>query len=179
MTTERMATRSRWLGTAALAMAAAGPAAAASLTLQVTLPDLHATSYYRPYLAAWVERPEDKAAMGTLALWYDTRLRDGLGKSWLRQLRTWWRTGGEQLALPVDGVSGATRPAGTHTLQFADAKGALAQLPPGRYQMAIEVAREQGERELLRVPFEWRGAANTAHAEGSKELGRVTVTVSP
>ena len=179
MTTERMTTRSRWLGTAALAMAATGPAAAASLTLQVTLPDLHATSYYRPYLAAWVERPEDKAAMGTLALWYDTRLRDGLGKSWLRQLRTWWRTGGEQLALPVDGVSGATRPAGTHTLQFADAKGALAPLPPGRYQMAIEVAREQGERELLRVPFEWGGAANAADAQGEKELGQVRVSVEP
>lgn len=165
--------------TVALALAlAAEPATAATLTLQVTLPDIHAASSYRPYLAAWVEKAEDKATLATLAVWYDTRLRDGLGKSWLRQLRTWWRIGGEQLTMPVDGVSGATRPAGTHTLQFADAKGALAQLPPGRYQMAVEVAREQGERELLRVPFEWRGPANTAYAEGNKELGKVTVTVS-
>lgn len=166
----------RWLGTAALVLAA-GPAAAGSLTLQLTLPEIHTASYYRPYVAAWVEKAEDKAVVGTVAVWYDTRLRDGLGKSWLRQLRTWWRTGGDQLAVPVDGVSGATRPAGTHTLQFADGKGALARLPPGRYQMAVEVAREQGDRELLRVPFEWRGAANTAHAEGTKELGKVTVTV--
>lgn len=168
----------RWLGTAVLALAA-GPAAAGSLTLQLTLPEMTTASYYRPYVSAWVEKAEDKAVVGTVAVWYDTRLRDGLGKSWLRQLRTWWRTGGDQLAMPVDGVSGATRPAGTHTLQLADGKGALAQLPPGRYLMAVEVAREQGDRELLRVPFEWRGAANTAQAEGTRELGKVTVTVHP
>ncbi|RZL63340.1 MAG: DUF2271 domain-containing protein [Variovorax sp.] len=168
----------RWLGTAALALAAV-PATAGSLTLQLTLPEIHTASYYRPYVAAWVEKAEEKSVVGTVAVWYDTQLRDGLGKSWLRQLRTWWRNGGDQLALPVDGVSGATRPAGTHTLQLAEGKGALAQLPPGRYQIAIEAAREQGDRELLRVPFEWRGAANAAHAEGTKELGKVTVTVHP
>lgn len=167
----------RWLGTSVVAFMTTGPAAAASLTLQLNLPELHTTSYYRPYLAAWVERVDDKAVMGTLAVWYDTRLRDDMGKGWLHHLHRWWRTGGDRLALPVDGVSGATRPAGTHTLQFSEVKGMLAQLPPGRYQMAVEVAREQGDRELLRVPFEWRGPGNTAHAQGTKELGQVTVTV--
>jgi len=169
-----------WAGAAALALASgiSGAAAAASLTLQFTLPEMRAASYYRPYVAAWVEKPGDKEVAAPLAVWYDVRLRDGLGKNWLHRLRTWWRIGGQQLALPVDGVSGATRPAGTHTLQFSDGKGALAQLPPGRYQLAVEVVREQGEHELLRLPFEWRGAANSAQAEGSKELGKVSVTVS-
>ena len=168
----------RWLCAAALAWSA-GPAAAASLTLQVTLPEVSAVSYYRPYLAAWVEKADDsKAVLGTLAVWYDTRLRDNQGRGWLRNLRTWWRIGGEQLALPVDGVSGATRPAGTHALHFTGAKGALAQMPAGRYQLAVEVAREQGERELVRVPFEWGGAPNSAQAEGSKELGQVKVDVA-
>ena len=126
------------------------------------------------------EKADDsKAVMGTLAVWYDTRLRDNQGRGWLRNLRTWWRAGGEQLALPVDGVTGATRPVGTHALHFAGATGALAGLPAGRYQLAVEVAREQGGRELLRVPFEWGGAANAAQAKGEKELGQVTVNVEP
>lgn len=174
-----MTARTRpWLGAVALAWAT-GPAGAASLTLQLTLPDVAAASYYLPYLAAWVEKAEDKAAMGTLAVWYDTRLRDNQGRGWLRNLRTWWRAGGEQLALPVDGVTGATRPVGTHALHFSGATGALAHLAAGRYQIAVEVAREQGGRELLRVPFEWGGAANAADAQGEKELGQVRVSVEP
>lgn len=161
------------------ALAAGGPAAAASLNVQLTLPAIDTATYYRPYLAAWVEKADDKSVVGPLAVWYDTKLRDGLGKSWLRQLRTWWRTSGEKLSLPADGISGATRPAGTHALQFADAKGTLAGLPAGRYQLAVEVAREQGERELLRVPFDWGGAANSASAQGNKELGAVSVSVHP
>ena len=174
-----MTARTRpWLGAAALAWAT-GPAAAASLTLQLTLPEVTAASYYRPYLAAWVEKADDKAPLGTLTVWYDTRLRDNQGRGWLRNLRTWWRAGGEELALPVDGVTGATRPVGMHALHFSGATGTLANLAAGRYQIAVEVAREQGGRELLRVPFEWGGAANTADAHGEKELGQVRVSVEP
>ena len=137
-------------------------------------------SSYRPYLAAWVEKAgDDKAVVGTLAVWYDTRLRDNGGRGWLRHLRSWWRVTGEQLALPADGVSGATRPAGTHTLQFSDASGALAGLPAGPYQLAIEVARENGGRELLRLPFAWGGPAGSAEAQGSKEIGKVSLRSAP
>ncbi len=170
--------RRHWLATAALACMA-GPLCAGELTVQVTLPSVNTASYYRPYLAAWVEKVDDKTPVGTLAVWYDQRLRDNLGKSWLRQLRTWSRSGGAQMALPVDGVSGATRPAGVHTLHLPQTGPVLAGLPAGRYQLAVEVAREQGDRELVRVPFEWGGVANAANAEGSKELGRVSVNVAP
>jgi hypothetical protein len=171
--------RNAWRTGASLVLAA-GPAAAASLTLQLTLPSIDTASYYRPYLAAWIERAgEDRAVVGTLAVWYDTRLRDNGGRGWLRNLRSWWRATGEQLALPADGVSGATRPAGTHVLQFSDASGALAGLPAGNYQLAIEVARERGGRELLRVPFAWGGSAQSAEVQGTKELGKVSVAVTP
>ena len=43
--------------------------------------------------------------------------------------------------------------------------------------MVVEDARELGGREVVRVPFRW-GAANTANASGSSELGAVRVTVS-
>lgn len=177
MPTEPMS-RGHWLAVAALVCASA-PVAAAELTVQVTLPTVSTASYYRPYLVAWVEKGDDKAPVGTLAVWYDQKLRDNLGKGWLRNLRTWWRGPGAQMALPVDGVSGATRPAGTHTLHFAGAGPVLAGLPVGRYLLAVEVAREQGDRELLRVPFDWGGSPNAGHAEGSKELGRVSVSVAP
>jgi hypothetical protein len=171
--------RNAWLAGASLALAA-GPAASASLTLQLTLPAIDTAAYYRPYLAAWVEKAgEDKAVVGTLAVWYDTRLRDDGGRGWLRHLRSWWRVTGEQLALPADGVSGATRPAGTHTLQFRDTGGALAGLPAGNYQLAIEVAREKGGRELLRLPFAWGGGVQSADARGNKELGAVHLSVAP
>ncbi|MGA0572884.1 DUF2271 domain-containing protein [Variovorax sp. VNK109] len=166
----------RWFAAAAVVCASV-PAVAAGLTVQVTLPGFTTANAYRPYLAAWVEQAADNTPVGTLAVWYDVKLRDGLGKSWLRQLRTWWRGPGAQLALPMDGVSGATRPAGVHTLHFAGTAPAIAALPAGRYLLAVEVVRERGDRELLRVPFEWGGETNAAQAEGSKELGKVLVTV--
>lgn len=42
----------------------------------------------------------------------------------------------------------------------------------------VVAVREQGERKLVRVPFEWGRAANTARVQGSKELGQVTVDVA-
>lgn len=171
-----------WMkGMAALALAAgpASPAAAATLALQLKLPAKNSVAYYRPYVAVWVEKAGTPGMVGPLAVWYDTRLRDDLGKNWLRQLRTWWRSGGEQLQLPADGISGPTRPAGTHTLKFGPAAGLLARLAPGHYQLAVEVAREMGERELLRVPFEWGGPANDAQAQGHKELQQISVAIRP
>ncbi|WP_084651813.1 DUF2271 domain-containing protein [Ottowia thiooxydans] len=171
--------KNHWLAGAALTLLVA-PAGAGTLTLQVTLPAIDTASYYRPYLAAWVEKAEeDKAVLGTLAVWYDTRLRDNGGRGWLRNLRTWWRSSGEQMALPADGVSGATRPAGTHLLQFSDAKGLLSKLPAGQYQLAIEVARENGGREMLRLPFTWGRSASQADAQGRTELGKVNVVAVP
>src|SRR3546814_6317757 len=53
-----------------------------------------------------------------LAVWYDTDQRDNEGVKWLKDLRQWWRRIGRDAAMPVDGVSGATRPPGTHDIAF-------------------------------------------------------------
>jgi hypothetical protein len=53
----------------------------------------------------------------------------------------------------------------------------LSNLPAGQYVMVVEAARELGGREVVRVPFRW-GAANTARATGSTELGAVSVAVT-
>ncbi|WP_124085232.1 DUF2271 domain-containing protein, partial [Pseudogemmobacter humi] len=83
----------------------AAPTAAGSLEFEVTLPEIDTSPYYRPYLAAWIEDPASKEIRGTVAVWYDTRLRDNLGRGFLRDLRSWWRAEGEALTLPADGIS--------------------------------------------------------------------------
>ena len=156
-------------------LAAAAPALAADLTVSVDIPRLTTASYHRPYVAVWIEQP-DQTAVRTLAVWYQqTRNNEGDGKDWLKDLRTWWRKGGRAMALPADGVSGATRAPGTQTIRVPGAR--LAGLQPGQYNVVVEAARELGGRETVRVPFRW-GAPNTGHVSGSNELGAVRVAVT-
>lgn len=168
----------RKLTLAATALAAgsvAGPALAADLNVSVEIPRLSGASYHRPYVAVWIERP-DTTAVRTLAVWYQqTASAEGDGKDWLKDMRTWWRRGGRSMSLPADGVSSATKAPGRHTVSVPGAR--LSSLPAGDYVMVVEAARELGGREAVRVPFRW-GAANTARASGSNELGAVSVTVT-
>ncbi len=160
---------------AAALSAAAAPALAADLTVSVEIPRVSGASYHRPYVAVWIERP-DNTAVRTLAVWYQqTANQEGDGKDWLKDMRTWWRRGGRALTLPADGVSSATRAPGRHAVTVPGAR--LSNLPAGDYVMVVEAARELGGREAVRVPFRW-GAANTARAAGSTELGAVSVTVT-
>ena len=158
---------------AAALSAAAAPVLAADLTVSVEIPRLTVAAYHRPYVAVWIERP-DQTSVRTLAVWYETsNLAEG--KDWLKDMRTWWRRGGRGLTLPADGVSSATKAPGRHAVTVPGAR--LSNLPAGDYVMVVEAARELGGREAVRVPFRW-GAANTARAAGSTELGTVSITVT-
>ncbi len=153
--------------------AVAAPAWAADLTVSLTLPTLPVAEYHRPYVATWIEGA-DGAAVQTLSIWYETS-DPAEGEDYLKDLRTWWRKGGRSLALPADGVSGATRAPGRQTVTVPAAR--LTALRPGAYTLVVEAAREHGGREVVRVPFRW-GAANTASAAGSTEMGAVRVSVT-
>ena len=84
--------------TAGLTLAAA-PALAADLSVTVEVPRLNTASYHRPYVAVWIEKP-DQTAVQTLAVWYQqTRNNEGDGKDWLKDLRTWWRKGGRAMKI--------------------------------------------------------------------------------
>ena len=159
--------------TATAAAAVAGPALAADITVSVEVPRLSVAAYHRPYVAIWIERP-DNTPVRTLAVWYEVSNTEE-GKDWLKDMRTWWRRGGRALSLPMDGVSSATKAPGRHAVTVPAAR--LRGMPAGDYVMVVEAARELGGREAVRVPFRW-GAANTAHASGSTELGAVSVAVS-
>lgn len=161
------------LATAALS-AVAAPVLAADLTVAIEVPRLSVAAYHKPYVAVWIETP-DQTAVRTLAVWYEQVKADNEGLNYLKDLRTWWRKGGRAMRMPADGVSGATRAPGRQTITIPAAR--LAGVAPGQYSLVVEAAREQGGRETVRVPFRW-GAANTGRAAGSTELGAVTVAVS-
>ena len=169
-------TRSTLLAIGALA---ALPVAAADLDIKLQIPSLSVAEYHRPYVAVWVER-EDQSTAANLAVWYQTESKKEDGAQWLKDLRQWWRRGGRAETLPIDGVTGATRPVGEHTLQFKGSGKQLASLAPGKYNIAIEAVREAGGREMLRVPFEWP-AKQSQHltAQGKTELGSIVVDLKP
>lgn len=162
------------------ALLLAAPAVAADLNVTVQIPQLDVAEYHRPYTAVWVER-EDHSVAAQLAVWYAQKeSKEGAGTKWLPELRQWWRRGGRDLQMPVDGVSGATRPVGEQKLSFHDGKAPLGQLPPGKYELVVEAAREVGGREVVRVPFTWPATAPQAlAAKGSSELGAVKLDLAP
>jgi hypothetical protein len=155
------------------------PAAAAELTVNVEIPRINAAEYHRPYVAIWVENAEQKS-VADLAAWYELKTtQEGHGTKWLPDLRQWWRKSGRNLKLPVDGVSGPTRPVGKHVVKFDDTHPALAKLPAGEYTLVVEAVREVGGRELLKLPFEWKGKASKADAQGKTELGAIALSSKP
>ena len=166
--------------TIALSGLLAMPACAATFDVDVAIPQLKVAEYHRPYVAVWIEGADGKAA-ADLAVWYMTKdTKEGHGTKWLPDLRQWWRKSGRSLKVPVDGVTGPTKPVGKHALSFSD-KQHLAKLAPGQYTLVVEAAREVGGRELLKIPFTWpaKGAPQSGKAQGATELGAVTLTVKP
>ena len=158
----------------------ATPAYAAELNLSVEVPRLNVAEYHRPYVAIWLEGADQKVA-ANLSVWYQMKdTAEGHGTKWLPDMRQWWRKSGRTLKVPVDGVTGPTRPAGKHALKFTDAQPALARLAPGNYTLVVEAAREVGGRELVKIPFTWPAKSlQNGKAQGSSELGAVTLAVKP
>ncbi|MEO8669989.1 MAG: DUF2271 domain-containing protein [Tahibacter sp.] len=163
----------------------AGSAVAADLTVSVELATIDVAEYHRPYVAVWIEG-EDQAVAANLAVWYQQNTGKGeggkveQGSKWLADLRQWWRRSGRSVTLPIDTVSGATRPAGVHRLEFSDAKPPLAGVAAGNYKVVVEVAREVGGHELLRMPLQWPPNKPVhAEARGEHELGLITLDLNP
>ena len=157
-------------------LAVSMPGAAADLQVTVEIPRLNVAEYHRPYVAIWLEDASGNA-VSNLSTWYQqTDGKEGPGTKWLPDLRQWWRKSGRTLKLPVDGVSGPTKPAGKHSVKYSAAR--LAKVAPGNYVLVIEAVREVGGRELVKVPITWPKAA-TATASGKTELGNITVKINP
>jgi hypothetical protein len=169
----------RFVWPAALSGMIAAPAFAADVQVTVNIPRLNVAEYHRPYVAIWLERP-DQSFVGNFAVWYDLKLKDNEGTKWLKDLRQWWRRSGRELNMPVDGLSSATRAPGEHRLAIDTAKTPLSNLPQGEYHLVIEAAREVGGREILRIPFQWPvKATESLKAQGGHELGEISLALKP
>jgi hypothetical protein len=153
-------------------------AAAAELNVAVEVPRLEVAEYHRPYVAIWIER-EDQSVAANLSVWYEVGNKKE-GTKWLADVRQWWRRSGRDQTFPIDGVTGPTKPVGTHQLKFSGDKAPLASLPAGKYRLVVEAARETGGREVVRVPFEWPAKSAQSHAaKGSTELGAIALNLAP
>lgn len=152
-------------------------ASAQQVEITVEIPRLRVAEYHRPYVAIWIE-PQNGGDVEDVAVWYDTGLKDREGEKWLKDMRQWWRRSGRALTMPVDGVSGATRPPGGHTLSVGPEK--LKTLTAGDYRLLVEAAREVGGREMLKIPFTWPPQKElTLEQSGEHELGTVTLQLVP
>ena len=160
--------------------ALAAPAAfAAEMTVSVEIPRLNVAEYHRPYVALWLEKP-DQSFVGNLAVWYDLKLKDNEGTKWLKDMRQWWRKSGRELTHA--GRRSFERDARARRAQDHGRarQGAGERAGAGDYHLVIEAAREVGGRELLRVPFHWPvTAAQNPKVKGEHELGHVAIDIKP
>ena len=102
------------------------------------------------------------------------------GARWLNEVREWWADSGNQLKFPVDGLTSASRAAGTYELTFSSNDPKLAKLPAGNYLLMVEAAREHGGDETVSIPFTWPVKAPQATAtSGKTELGAVALALKP
>jgi hypothetical protein len=152
-----------------------------AITINIEIPQIQVAEYHRPYVALWLA-DERQQAVADLGVWYDIALANQEGEKWLKDLRQWWRRSGRTLSLPVDGVSGATRAPGNHQITFNNilADGTkLSDLPPGKYYLQVEAAREVGGREMLsfeiQLPLE---ETVVVEQQGSTELGVVNANLT-
>lgn len=154
---------------------------AAEMQLSVEIPAIDTAEYHRPYIAAWVENSDKKLAEHLL-VWYQDgdKPNEDEGEEWLKDIRRWWRKGGRSAEMPIDGVSGATRPVGKHALTFATNSQVINNLKAGDYTLLVEAARENGGREVVKIPFSVPfNGEETLIANGESELGEIAVTLLP
>jgi len=152
---------------------------AGDIELNIEVPALDVAEYHRPYVAAWLETQEGQF-VANLSVWYDQKLRNNEGEKWLKDMRQWWRKSGRTTQVPVEGITGATRPVGTHTLTYSTQAAPFSELNPGQYQLRVEAAREVGGREMVTLPFAWPLTETTQFKQaGTAELGTVQLTIKP
>ncbi|MBD3586283.1 DUF2271 domain-containing protein [Salinimonas sp. HHU 13199] len=167
------------VGIPALLLIMSTAAHAASGKLSVTTPRQQVAEYHNPYLAIWLADARHTKVMN-IKVMYDVAMDNDKGEKWLKDLRLWWRRSGRSTALPVDGVTGATRPSGTMSISLSGHMQDLASLEAGEYFIFVEAARELGGRELVKLPLTLPLTAPlTVTRSGNHELGNITLTMEP
>jgi thiamine biosynthesis lipoprotein len=114
------------------------------ITLELAQPDT--PRFRRPYVAVWVE-DENHKSVKTIALWSQK-------PRYLDELRSWYRADQAQVAAGQTElaytISSATRPPGKYSLRWDGTDDSGKPVPPGKYTILIEAAREHGTYQIMR-----------------------------
>lgn len=139
--------------------------------ISLELPHNQARGRYKePFVAIWLES-EDGQPRTSIRLLYDKA-------RWLPDLELWWELLGQRATHRLDAVSGATQGPGNVVVEWNGLDSHQREIETGNWILAIEVVREEGERELVRLPIALGHGEFSARAAGSgAELGAVKVLV--
>ncbi|RYZ60250.1 MAG: DUF2271 domain-containing protein [Proteobacteria bacterium] len=143
--------------------------AAKDIEMSIEIPKPASDPAHRPYLAIWLENAEGKS-VSTIAVWYQK-------DTWLKDLRQWWRKAGRDNVAGIDAYSGATRKPGSYPIKWSPVDGSGKALPPGKYTLNFEAAREEAGRDHVKQVIELGGKAQEFTIAATKEIGVITIKV--
>ena len=141
----------------------------AKLTVSFELNRQSSGRYHRPYVAVWVE-DSDGYPRRTLILW----LQEGKGERWHRDLKRWYvqdlvRQVVDETEL-IGTISAATRPPGKYKAVWdgKDDNGKF--VPPGKYTLYLEAAREHGTYQIMKTPITIGDKEQNGTLKGNVEI---------
>lgn len=126
--------------------------------------------FRRPFVAIWIEN-SNKETVRNLALWFNK-------PKWLPDLKSWYiknyaTYNTSQIDLST--ISSATRPPGEYALKWdmKDDKGNS--VPPGKYTVYIEAAREHGTYQLIKQEIDCRNKSQSIQIKGNVEIAAASL----
>jgi FAD:protein FMN transferase len=136
----------------------------AELTINLELSKFEGR-FRRPFVAIWIEN-SNKETVRTLALWFNK-------PKWLPDLKSWYNknyTTYNTSQSDISTISSATRPPGEYAMKWdmKDDKGNV--VPPGKYTVYIEAAREHGTYQLIKQEIDCRNKSQIIKMKGNVEI---------
>ena len=141
----------------------------ATLTINLELNTFEGR-FRRPFVAVWVEN-SNKETVRTLALWFNK-------PKWLPDLKSWYHKNYSMYNtadLSMSTISSATRPPGAYALKWdmKDDKGNS--VPPGKYTVYIEAAREHGTYQIMKQEVECKNKSLVITLKGNVEIASASL----
>ena len=124
----------------------------------------------RPYLVLWIEN-EQGQPVRTVTLW-------GNKSKYFKDLPAWWRFAKDD-AENIGDVSRATRNFGRYSIQWDGRDDQGEPLPPGTYNITLEVTREHGTHAKRSVKIECGDKPVNAVIQAGSEFEEAPVTYGP
>jgi thiamine biosynthesis lipoprotein ApbE len=137
-------------------------------------------SYRRPYVAVWVEDEQGKVVRN-LIVWVSM---GGAGPDrWLPDLKRWYKA--ERARRDIDGtdtvhtIGRSTRPPGEYSVVWNGLDDDKQPVPPGKYTIFIETAREHGTHQSIRKEVTLADKPFSEELKGNVEIRSAAVEYRP